>query len=425
MASSAAVDQNRAQLSEWALGWKLLLAAFVGASISGVEGRILGVLMKPMSEAYGWGRAEISLAPLMLSGAVLIMSPLMGSLADRYGSRTIVLYGIPLTALSLASTGLAGDNLLVFYALFTIAALVAPAAGPIVWSHGVASRFQKHRGLALGISMAGISALGTVVPIITHIAYSALDIQLTWALLGIYVFVLAFPLAWWFFFPGPGDKARQMQSSGPQSASVPGMDFRGAVTSGLFWRLAMAMMITAFVCGTFHIHFVAMMTDRELGGMTAAALFGAMGPATFIGRLLGGNLLDRYFAPYIAAGTLMLPLMACVLMLLPETTVIVAIAIASLIGFALGMEGDVVAFLSARYFGLRHYGKIYGMLFGIYVLGSGVGAFVAGSIFDTTGSYHLAFVVFIPALLAAITLFATLARYPQHPTAVPEQVTNT
>jgi MFS family permease len=72
------------------------------------------------------------------------------------------------------------------------------------------------------------------------------------------------------------------------------------------------------------------------------------------------------------------------------------------VGLAGGAEHDIAAYFCARYFGQRHYGKIYGLLYTLYGIGSGIGPLVAGRIVDVTGSYDR-------ALVAGSVLFALAA----------------
>ena len=412
-ARSATQDSALGAAGEWRRGWALVLAAFFGVGLAAVESRILGVMLKPLTETFGWSRSQISLAPLLLSGGTLVMSPLVGSVVDRFGARTVALWGVPLFSAFLALLSLSRGDLLLFYAFFALTALVGPAVGPIVWSLGVSGAFKASRGAALGVTMSGIAAFGTLTPIVTLAAYQHFGIDLFWIAMGLYCFVLAFPLALLFFRDGQPGMARAVR---PASADgqANGIPFRQAMGSALFWRITAGVAIAAAVCGMFSVHFVAMLTDRTMSPGQAALMFGAMGPATMAGRLLGGYLLDRIFAPWLAAATLVLPLAACLLMLTTDTaSPSMAIVVALFVGFALGTEGDTVAYLASRYFGLRHYGKIYGMMFGLYGFGFGAGSFIGGAIYDATGSYNAAFGLFSGLLLMAMLLLATLGPYPE------------
>lgn len=398
--------------AEWRRGWTIVLAAFFGVGLAAVESRILGVMMKPLTETFGWSRSQISLAPLLLSGGTLVVSPLVGSIVDRFGARTVALCGVPLFSGLLALLALSQGNLALFYALFALTALVGPAVGPIVWSLGVAGAFRASRGAALGVAMSGIAAFGTLTPLVTLEAYRRFGIDLFWVAMGLYCLVLAFPLAL-LFFRAPSSRPARLRGTSAGTNEADGTPFAQALRSSRFWRMTLGVGIAAAVCGMFSVHFVAMLTDRAMSPGQAALMFGAMGPATMAGRLLGGYLLDRIFAPFVAAGTLVLPLAACLIMLtVPVATPALAIPVALFVGFALGTEGDTVAYLASRYFGLRHYGKIYGMMFGLYGLGFGAGSFIGGAAYDATGSYDAAFGLFAGLLVAAIILLATLGPYP-------------
>jgi MFS family permease len=89
-----------------------------------------------------------------------------------------------------------------------------------------------------------------------------------------------------------------------------------------------------------------------------------------------------------------------------------AVLSAALIGLASGAEADLLAYLMSRYFGLAHYGKLYGLQYSVFGLASGLSPFVFGRIFDVTHSYEIALysagVLFV--LGAAVLL--TLGRYP-------------
>jgi predicted MFS family arabinose efflux permease len=406
--------------AEWRSGAGLVLAAFFGVSIAAIESRAIGVLIKPLSESFGWTRTQISAAPLLLSIGTLTMSPIMGGLVDRWGARRVALTGVPLFGALLAALSLSGGDLGLFYALFALTTLVGPAVGPMTWSLAVASRFHAQRGLALGISMSGIAALGTVTPLFVTLAYEELGIHLVWVALGLYAFAVAFPLAWFLFYDARDLERRNSEPAASAASrrsrrgdgALQGLTLGQALRASRFWRLAFGIIVAAGVCGLFSVHFVSMFTDRGVTAREAALLFGAMGPATMVGRIVGGLLLDRLFAPFVAAATLLLPLAACLLMLLPGSSLGFGLTIAVLVGFTLGSEGDTVAYLASRYFGLRSYGTIYGALFGLYGLGFGAGSFAGGAMFDATGSYGGAWMLFVLLLLPAIALLATLGRFP-------------
>jgi predicted MFS family arabinose efflux permease len=113
-----------------------------------------------------------------------------------------------------------------------------------------------------------------------------------------------------------------------------------------------------------------MLTDRGSSAKAAAAARSVFGGGTVIGRAITGYLLDKFFAPRI--GTVIFGSAAAGIALLalthsPTLSYVAALAM----GFGWGTEGDLKAYLVSRYFGLRCFGSIFGVIFGAFVLGGG------------------------------------------------------
>ena len=134
-----------------------------------------------------------------------------------------------------------------------------------------------------------------------------------------------------------------------------------------------------------------------------------------MGRLTTGLLLDRFFAPYIAA--LMLAISGLgILALTTASTAATALAGTALMGYGLGSEADVVPYLIARYFGRKHFAALYGLTWTAYAVGGATGPIVVGHFYDRAGMYQ-------PRMVAALALTCAvgaalsflLPRYPAEP----------
>jgi hypothetical protein len=88
------------------------------------------------------------------------------------------------------------------------------------------------------------------------------------------------------------------------------------------------------------------------------------GFAVIGGRTMVGYLVDRFWAPAVAAVALGLPVVGCLILLDPGSTASIVFAVL-LLGGAAGAELDLMSFLATRYFGLRHYAKIYAVLYAL------------------------------------------------------------
>jgi MFS family permease len=155
-----------------------------------------------------------------------------------------------------------------------------------------------------------------------------------------------------------------------------------------------------------------MMTEKGLTANRAASIAGVMGLAGLAGRLVTGYLIDRLPGRMVAAGAYCIPIVACVLLLAPAADTFHAVAAAFAIGLALGSEMDVMAHLATRYFGLRHYGLLFGILTGVVSAGAGVGPVVAGMIHDRYNSYDRLGPLLIAGFATSAILALTLGRYP-------------
>jgi len=158
------------------------------------------------------------------------------------------------------------------------------------------------------------------------------------------------------------------------------------------------------------IHLAAMLTDQGIAAQTAALASSVAGAGLLVGRVGTGFLLDRYFGPRLAMCFSGGAALGIVCLLIRHGGAMTFLG-AFLAGLGMGAEGDVIAYLTSRYFGLKSFGEIYGFAFGSFVLAGACGALIMGVGFDRTGSYTVPLVGFLAAILVAIVLFSRLGPY--------------
>jgi MFS family permease len=123
---------------------------------------------------------------------------------------------------------------------------------------------------------------------------------------------------------------------------------------------------------------------------------------------LTGWLVDRFHPPYIAAAFLIMPVFGCLLLAGDTVTTLTVILAVMCIGCAAGSEVDLVPFLTARYFGLRAYGKIYSWMFIAFYAGVAIGPLLLGRAYDISGHYDAGLLISIPVLAVGVALIASL-----------------
>ncbi len=295
--------------------------------------------------------------------------------------------------------------------LAALAGVASTVQSPLPYAKAISAWYDDRRDLALGIAMAGVGLGAIIVPQIARALINCAGWRGAYLGLGVLTLVVAFP-AVAFTISEPSARGK----SGPTGAPLvrrPGVAAREVARSGQFWLMAGVFLLAGAAINGANAHIAPLLTDRGLTPAAATGIFGVMGLSTLIGRPIVGLLLDRIFAPYVAAAFFIAPL-AGIPLLTSGSGLSPAIG-AALLGFALGAEIDLVAFLTTRYLGQRAFGEIYGYLFTAFIVGSSVGQLAADLSFDRLGSYTPALAGFAVALVAAIVLVNCLGPYVYQP----------
>lgn len=398
--------------------WWIVVACAVGLMVGTGSIVILsfGVFLKPVTEELGWSRGAFSASLLVQGVFSVVFTPIFGRMLDRYGIRRSVLPMIALLSLAIASLSLLGPSLIFLYLIFVVAAAAGPAQGPLTYSKAVAAWFDKERGLALGLATTGSGIGAILMPLEAQYLIDHFGWRTAYLGLAVTNFVLAFAMFALIIRDPPG---HIHASSGPAEARAlpPGMAGPEALRSWRFWSITSIFMIGGITINGTLAHVVALLTDRGVPADIATRILAASGIAIIAGRVLGGFLLDRFFAPYIGAGVLALPAIGCALLAAGFTRSVPIIAVL-LCGAGLGVEIDMMGFFISRYFGIRTFGEIYGYMFPGFAIGVGIGPYLMGLDYDLTHSYELALIGFAVLLVIAAVLTARLGVY-AYPKAAP------
>jgi len=357
-----------------------------------------GLFLQPMSLENGWGRETFSLAMAIQNLIWGLLGPFAGGVADRYGTgRVVVLCGVAyvlgLVAMAFAETPLAlhlGSGFLIGLALSgaTFATVLAVI--------GRVTPAEK-RSTALGIAVAAGSFGQFAILPITQLLISSFDWHVALLVLAA-IAALIVPLA--FFTSGKG-----APHSGPQQS------LGGALHEALRERGFHLLFWGYFVCG-FHIamltvHLPAYVTDNGMKpeqGMMALALIGLCNMVgTFAAGWLGGRYSKKYLLSFIYAVRAVLILVLIALPLTPATLYFFACGI----GFLWLGTVPLTTGLVGQIFGLRYAATLTGIVFLGHQIGSFIGVWLAGWLYDQTGSYNGALTISI-----GLGVFAALVNLP-------------
>ncbi len=396
-------------MSEFRVGGRALLGSMVGAGcgLSSVSFYTHGVFAVAMSSDTGWSRGDVQLGVTIMILMAIVTAPVAGVLVDRYGARRVALISMPLYGLALASLALTGDHLGLYYAGWAVMSVLGAGTLPVTWTRVVTGWFDQHRGIALGITLAGTGIAATLGPSYVTSLIGAYGWRGAYLLLAGTILLISIPALFLLL------RERQLASVSRVESRIT-TESPAAVFSGYrFWMIGAALVLAAAGISGLITNSVSLLTDRGLTIVDAARYAGLIGISVIAGRLLVGALLDRIWAPLVAAIFLAAPAIAALILTGSNTSPSYVSASMIIIGLAAGAELDLLAYLVSRYFGLRRYGTYYGALYIFFSIGAGLAPVSFGMVYDYYGSYVPILNIVAGMSVAGAALMLTLGKYPQ------------
>ncbi len=341
----------------------------------------------------------------------LITAPAIGSLVDKIGPRSVAIVGLCGHALMYCALAFNNGSRTLWLVSFAGLAVCAAGTLPITWTTVVNSWFIANRGLAIGLTMAGTGLAALLAPPYVEFLLQHYGWREAYIGLGGTALAVSLPVVWRLFQLRPpaverndSNEARRMQGWGLSRPQ--------ALKSYRFWALGFALLIVTLALIGIIPNFVPMLVDAGMSPQRAAQIASSMGIAVIIGRLLAGALVDRIWAPGVAALFFLLPLGAMLILAYLPLTPAAAVLVAICFGLAAGAELDLLAFLTSRYFGVRHYGAVFGGVYAFFTMGSGLAPLLYARSFDLLGSYRPLLPLAAGAVGIAILLLLSLGKYP-------------
>ena len=393
---------------EWRNNWPVVLAAFAGMATGSVHIYSLGAFVAPLEAEFGWSRSEITLGLTIASISGGLMSPFVGIIVDRVGSRRIGVPGVLLFLGMIALLSTATDQIWTWWALWFALSLGALCIKPTIWTAAVASRFVRQRGLALAATLSGPGLTSSLTPIVATTLIALVGWRLAYVGMAGLIAIIVFPLLFLFLKDSVDLKtATTTRHEQFHRAEKIGKAF----LSFPFLCLATTAFSFAIAILAIGVNLLPILEWTGIARQEAAFVAGTLGIASIIGRLCTGLLLDRYDAHLIGACCVLFPISAAVGFLWFPGSIPIAVLTVFLTGLASGAEFDVIAYLTARHFGIARYGTIFGTLAGLLILSAAIGPTAANYIFDVTASYELVLLISVPMYVVASLSLAALGRF--------------
>jgi len=358
-----------------------------------------GLFLQPISQDLGLGRELFSLAMALQN--LLFGLPLLGMVADRYGARWVVPAGALLYAGGALLVPLSEGPLELCLTLGLVIGLGLSSTTYVVVLGSVAQVVEPaRRSTAFGIiTAAGSFGTFVLVPLVQWLIARG-GWQEAFPVLAVLVGSVAL-LAWGF-----PSRAPQREGSTDAEESLLTALKRARGHSG-YWLLNAGF----FVCG-FHVAFIAthlqsFLIDGGLAPMVGATALSLIGLANICGSSLFGWLGDRYRKKYLLSGLYFGRALVISLFLWIPLTDFSALVFGALIGFLWLATVPLTSGTIAQIFGSRYLSTLYGIVFFSHQIGSFLGVWLGGRLYDSTGSYDSVWWMAI-----VLGLFATLIHLP-------------
>lgn len=379
----------------------------------------ISIFFKPILDDFGWSRMTLSLVQTVAMLVSVALTPLIGLLIDRIGPRAMLFIGTVVQSLSNLITGLAGN--LAFIYTGRIMAEVRPMAASQVL---INRWFIKKRGRAQGIVATGMP-IGSfaLVPLSQYLifAWGWRPTLFFWA--GAFFVIMM--LLTWFVKDKPRDKGtvpdgilvqEEPLSDVPRSGAAADNVDRGntlseSVRTGAFWLVTGAQFICGIGCGFMMTHIVIFATDIGYSEMIGAALVSIQGFFNLFGVLFTGYLSDRIARKNVLSLTHFIRgvsfTIIIIFLLLGGGSLWILFLAMALFGFGWFTTAPLTAGLTADLFGYKKMGTIAGAITMGHVVGTAIGVYGGGLVFELTGSYFRFFLVQGGLeLLAAVMAFS-------------------
>jgi len=430
---------RREKLPKVFFGWWTVLAGSI-LSAWGIGFQVHGfsALFKPIASEFGFSRTVTSVATSIGRLGRGIEAPLAGGLVDRFGPRLLITIGMFIAGLGLILMNFI-NSLWTFYVVWGVILGTGINIGlEIPVDKAIASWFVKKRGIALSVRWLFTGLAGLVLLFVAWLI-SAQGWRMTCVIGGLGIWFVGLPLAWLFVRPHrpeyygllpdgtttevePDEDINRMIDRGVNYAvEVQEVEFtlRQALRTRAYWLLIVAVSVRMVGFSALLTHSVPFLTDMGLEPVKAAALLGIIILTSTPSRLIGGFLMDRVQTRYIRflmAGAFLLQAVGIATFLLNQTIAMVYVFLILFwigIGIALPLEAGI----RARYFGRKAFGSIGGTSMAFTTPIGVVAPIYAGWVYDNTGSYIPAFILFA-ALFAISAVLVSLAYPPQPPAQV-------
>ena len=401
----------------------ILLGQTFGSSL--VPFYALSYVLPFMTREFGWSRTEFLGANTALLFVGALVSWPFGILTDKVGARALIILGTLGVGLATLLVPLVHDDPIgglprawQFYALFAVIGFFGCCV--VSYSKVTTALFTRNRGKAMAI----LGAEGTVARMVIPGVTAFLIVNYGWR--GLFttmgVVILAIVPLVFLFLEEPGTRGLKPTLSFRKPApagdatliAFDGMALREVLRDRVFWLLLAGGILAVGAGNGMLSNITASLIDRGFKLQAVGNIDSAATLAGIPGVLLAGYLMDKVPSAKVAVPFHLLTVLAAVLFMIVTPTSggrPLLLLARCLYTFSFAAALPLSAYLMTRFFGLKAYASIYGLLAGIQALFASFAPVVFGRIYDVTHSYRIDYEAWAVAAFVASLIFLILPRY--------------
>ncbi|MFT6890391.1 MAG: putative MFS family arabinose efflux permease [Porticoccaceae bacterium] len=399
-------------------GWYIVFTCFVGMAMGWAAVAVFGFssFAHLLHLEFGWSFSSLGFGMSLFGWTVVVTSPILGWMLDRYGVRRVLLPSAILFSLVVAAMSMMNSNIIWFYIGTCLMAVLGAGTGAAPYSKALLGWFDKKRGLAFGLGLSGVGVGAFILPKFIDLvssAYSWREAYLAVAasivlISGVIIFVFMRDSAKEIGLPRDGLRDDSGEGENDDYQLI-GLTTAEAFSSKVFWMMLAAFLLLGITLSGVLVHLKQLLIISGVEASKAGGILSFLGVAVIFGRILAGYMMDKFFAPYVAVLFFLGPI-AGIYMLANGVTGVDAIIATVLIGLAIGAEFDILGFFTSKYCGMKKFGTLFGWVFAAFQMGHSIGAFLTGYAIDQN-ILKVVLTGYMVGLIVVCILFLLLGPY--------------
>lgn len=390
-------------IGELTKNWRPLLAATIGIGTGmSLAGTVISTMAPSLIRDNHWSpEAFAYVGSLGLFSSLAL--PFVGRLADVLGVRLTALIGMVAMPLIYLALSLMDGSIGMYSVLFVAQGVIGMTTTATVYCRLPVQYIQHSRGLALAIVASGPALFGMLVGPILNTVVETEGWRTGYQFLAMFAVVMGIIT---FLLIPPGSRSHGVVSTRRRAREDYPMIFR----STAFWMLGASMLLCNLPQTIPQAQLKNLILENGMTGMMMGQATIAMMAGQISGRMIAGFAIDRMNPYRVAFLTMALPSIGLFILASSFDAYLAVMLSVYFIGFTFGAEGDVVAYLVARRFGVDVYSSVMGLITAVTSASTSLGAILLGVTLGRTGNFNLFLIITGTAVVAGSLLLLLLGR---------------